>query len=128
MNLQIIPLQYAESWNQYKLAHIQVCLSVLIGNYGVIRCCRRSERKPSGVTLVKSQIKKSMAKVDHGVYQKKIQRQKRARASGERGIMTGWGLGQKGMLLRGAGGGRDQGARKDCIALIRYSPETLKDA
>lgn len=70
-----------------------------------------------------------MAKVDHGVYQKKkIQRQKRASASGERGKMTGWGMGQKGMLLWGAGGGRDQGARKDCIVLIRHSPETLKDA
>lgn len=63
-----------------------------------------------------------MAKVDHGVYQKKIQRQKRANASVERGKMSG--TGQKGMLLRGARGGRYQGASKDCIILIRHAPET----
>lgn len=57
-----------------------------------------------------------MSNVDRGVYQKKIQRQKRASASvGQKGCQA-WGWGPKGMLLREAGGGRYQVESKTWIS------------
>lgn len=68
-----------------------------------------------------------MANVDRGVYQKKIQRQKRASASAGRKGCQAWGGGQKGMLLREAGGGRYRVESKTWISTDKGS-ETLGDA
>lgn len=71
----------------------------ITGNYSITRYYRRAERKLCEVTPVKCQIKKSVAKVGHGVCQRKMQGQKRevASASGEVRL-AGMGWGRKGTL------------------------------